>query len=590
MKSAHDMPFGASLTPDGARFAIWAPSVDGAQVSIDGRRVRMQRGERGFFHLLDKNAAPGSRYAFHFDGLDLAVPDPASRFNPDGVHEPSELVDANAYEWRDGDWRGHPFHDAVIYELHVGTFTPQGTYAAAAERLEYLASLGVTALELMPLAATPGRWNWGYDGVLPFAPHAPYGRPDDLKRFIDAAHERGLMVLLDVVYNHFGPEGNYLGHYAQAFFTARHRTPWGNGINFDDRSSAVARQFFIHNALYWLDEYHFDGLRLDAVHAIVDDSDPSFLRELAAAVHAMPDGRTRHLVLENDRNDAALLTRDAQRRPQSFAAQWNDDFHHALYVLLTAETRGHYVDYPDPGAQLLRALREGFAYQGEHSVNRNAVRGTASAHLPPEAFVNFLQNHDQIGNRPDAARMWALLEPRRMLAAETLLALLPTPVLMFMGDEFHAPSGFPFFCDFGEELARAVTEGRRAEFGSLWHDAADEVPGPATEAARVAAVLDWTALTREPHKTALARARERFAVRRRELAPRLPAQAAGGTLLGPATLTARWSLADGATLTVEANLAETAFPAPRAAPRRTLLATAAASGEWPPWYVAWTLA
>ena len=585
------MPFGASLTPAGARFAIWAPSVDGAEVVVDGRRVEMQRGADGFFGCVDDKAAPGSRYAFRFDGSGLAVPDPASRFNPDGVHEPSEIVDANAYEWRDADWHGRPFHDAVIYELHVGTFTPQGTYAAAAERLDYLASLGVTAIELMPLAATPGRWNWGYDGVLPFAPHAPYGRPDDLKRFIDAAHEHGLMVLLDVVYNHFGPEGNYLGHYAQDFFTTRHPTPWGNGINFDDRSSAVVRQFFIHNALYWLDEYHFDGLRLDAVHTIIDDSDPSFLRELAAAVHAMPSPRARHLVLENDRNDAALLARDPERRPLEFTAQWNDDFHHALYVLLTAETRGHYADYPEPGADLLRVLREGFAYQGEHSRHRRQGRGTASAHVPPEAFVNFLQNHDQIGNRPDAARMWALLPPARMLAAETLLALLPTPILLFMGDEFHAPSEFPFFCDFGEELARAVTEGRRSEFASLWHDTAvDSVPPPATEAARAAAVLDWSALTCEPHRAALERARRRFALRRRELAPRLPALAAGGALLGPATLTARWSLADGTLLSVAANLADAAFPEPRAARGRTLLATAEAARDvWPPWYVEWRL-
>jgi maltooligosyltrehalose trehalohydrolase len=591
MKSAHDMPFGAALTPDGSRFAIWAPSAGRAEVEVDGRRVPMLRDAQGFFQCVDPRAAPGSRYAFRFDDSSLAVPDPASRFNPDGVHEPSEIVDASAYEWRDGDWRGRPFHDAVIYELHVGTFTPQGTYAAAAERLDYLVSLGVTVIELMPLAATPGRWNWGYDGVLPFAPHAPYGRPEDLKRFIDAAHERGLMVLLDVVYNHFGPEGNYLGHYAQSFFTARHRTPWGNGINFDDRSSGVVRQFFIHNALYWLAEYHFDGLRLDAVHAIVDDSDPSFLRELAAAVHAMPQQRVLHLVLENDRNEAELLARDAARRPLVYTAQWNDDFHHALHVLLTAETRGYYVDYAAPGAQLLRALREGFAYQGEHSLHRKGARGSVSAGLPPEAFVNFLQNHDQIGNRTDAARMWALLEPPRMLAAETLLALLPMPILLFMGDEFHAPSGFPFFCDFGEELARAVTEGRRAELASLWEDsAADAVPGPATQAARDAAALDWAALTREPHKIALARARQRFALRRRELAPRLPARAAGGTLLGPATLLARWSLADGAVLTVAANLADAAFAAPVATRGRTLLTTTAASGgQWPPWYVEWTL-
>jgi malto-oligosyltrehalose trehalohydrolase len=592
MKSAHDMPFGAALTPGGVRFAIWAPSAEDALVEVDGRRVPMQRGAQGFFHCFDARAAPGSRYAFRFDGSDLVVPDPASRFNPDGVHGASEVVDAGAYEWRDGGWHGRPFHDAVVYELHVGTFTPQGTYAAAAERLDYLAALGVTAIELMPLAASPGGWNWGYDGVLPFAPHAPYGRPDDLKRFVDAAHERGLMVLLDVVYNHFGPEGNYLGHYAQQFFTARHRTPWGNGINFDDRASGAVRQFFIHNALYWLEEYHFDGLRLDAVHAIVDDSDPSFLRELAAAVRAAPSRRAVHLVLENDRNDAALLARDGARRPVAFTAQWNDDFHHALLVLLTGETRGHYADYAEPGRMLLRTLQEGFAYQGEYSAHRGEPRGSSSAALPPEAFVNFLQNHDQIGNRPDAARLSMLLDPSRMLAAETLLALLPTPILMFMGDEFHAPSGFPFFCDFGEELARAVTEGRRKEFGALWpHDLPHTAPEPATEAARDAARLDWGALTREPHKLVLERARRGFAIRRQELAPRLPALAGGGTLHAPTTLTARWSLADESTLTVAANLTGAPFKSPPAMRGRTLLATtAAAGGEWPPWYVEWALA
>jgi maltooligosyltrehalose trehalohydrolase len=585
------MPFGAAATADGTRFSIWAPSAHGADVEVDGRRVPLQRDERGFFHGFDRDAAPGSRYAFWFDGVDTAVPDPASRFNPDGVHAPSEIVDASAYEWRDGGWQGRPFHEAVIYELHVGTFTVQGTYAAAMERLDYLVSLGVTAIELMPLAATPGRWNWGYDGVLPFAPHAPYGGPSDLKRFVDAAHERGLMVLLDVVYNHFGPEGNYLGHYAQQFFTARHKTPWGNAINFDDRSSGVVRQFFLHNALYWLEEYHFDGLRLDAVHAIVDDSDPSFLRELAATVHAMPFGRAVHLVLENDRNDAALLRRDAAGRPIGYTAQWNDDFHHSLYVLLTGETRGHYADYAAPGMQLKRSLLEGFAYQGELSAHRSEPRGSASAELPPEAFVNFLQNHDQIGNRPDAARMWTLLDRERMLAAETLLALLPTPILLFMGDELHAPTGFPFFCDFTGELARAVNEGRRAEFASFWSDIdSGLIPDPATEAARNAAVIDWTAGTREPHKSALERARHRFGLRRRELAPRLPARAAGGTLLGSTALTAHWSLADGTTLTLGANLAAQPCSAPATARGRRLLSTAEPlGGEWPAWYVEWRL-
>jgi maltooligosyltrehalose trehalohydrolase len=591
------MPFGATAADGGVHFAIWAPSAawapstSAATLEVDGRRLPMQRAAQGFFYCFDPDAAAGSRYAFRFHGVDVAVPDPASRFNPDGVHAPSEIVRPDDYEWRDGEWRGRPFCETVIYELHVGTFTPQGTYAAAAERLDYLASLGVTAIELMPLAATSGRWNWGYDGVLPFAPHAEYGRPDDLKRFVDAAHERGLMVLLDVVYNHFGPDGNYLGHYAQDFFTARHKTPWGNAINFDDRSSTVVRQFFIHNALYWLEEYHFDGLRLDAVHAIVDDSDPSFLRELAAAVHALPTQRALHLVLENDRNDATLLERDAARRPLTYTAQWNDDFHHALHVLVTSDRRGHYGDYTEPGAQLLRSLQEGFVYQGQHSAHRGEARGSPSAKLPPEAFVNFLQNHDQIGNRPDAARMWTLVEPQRMFAVETLLALLPSPILLFMGDEFHAPTPFPFFCDFAGDLARAVNEGRRTEFTSFWHDVdVDSVPEPATEAARNAAVLDWTALEREPHKSALERARHRLALRRRELAPRLPARAAGGALLGPATFTAQWALADGSRLTLAANLAASGSELPPPMNGRRLLTTAAIVGDaWPPWYVEWTL-
>jgi maltooligosyltrehalose trehalohydrolase len=591
MRSVHRMPFGAALGPDGVRFAVWAPSAREALVEVDGRRLPMERAANGFYYCFDPDTAAGARYTFHFDSTAVAVPDPASRFNPDGVHAASEVVDPSEYEWHDGGWRGRPWAGTVLYELHVGTFTPEGTYAAAAQRLDYLAELGVTAIELMPLAAAPGRWNWGYDGVLPFAPSAAYGRPDELKRFVDAAHARGLMVLHDVVYNHFGPDGNYLGHYAQQFFTERHKTPWGNALNFDDDASPVVRQFFIHNALYWLDEYHFDGLRLDAVHAIQDDSNPTFLRELAAAVHSRPD-RPAHLVLENDANDARLLERDSAGKPRNYTAQWNDDFHHSLYVLLTGETRGHYGDYTQPAANLLRALLEGFAYQGEPSTHRGGARGTRSSHLPPEAFVNFLQNHDQIGNRPDAARMWRLLERRRQLAAETLLALVPTPILLFMGDEFHAASGFPFFCDFGGELGRAVTEGRRAEFASFWHNAdVDYAPGPTTEAARAAAVLDWAALDREPHRGALERTRESLAVRRRELAPRLPARAAAGNLLSDCALTAAWTLADGATLQLAANLgAQPLFAAPLRSGRRLLTTAEASADQWPPWFVEWTLA
>jgi maltooligosyltrehalose trehalohydrolase len=584
------MPFGATVGADGVQFSVWAPGATAAEVEVDGRRLPLERAVHGFFHCVDPDASAGSRYAYRFDTADLAVPDPASRFNPDGVHAPSEVIDPNAFEWPDAAWRGRPWPGCVIYELHVGTFTTQGTYAAAIERLDYLADLGVTAIELMPLAATPGRFNWGYDGVLPYAPHARFGRPDDLKRFVAAAHARGLMVLLDVVYNHLGPEGNYLGHYAPQFLTAKHKTPWGNALNFDDRESRHVRQFFIHNALYWLEEYRFDGLRLDAVHAIQDDSQPSFLRELAAAAHSLEVERPLHLVLENDANDATLLERDAAQRPTAYTAQWNDDFHHALYVLLTGETRGHYADYAEPGPHLLRTLLEGFAYQGETSAHRGAARGSRSAELPLEAFVNFLQNHDQIGNRPDAARSWQLLEPSRQLAAETLLALLPTPILMFMGDEFHAPSGFPFFCDFAGELGRAVIEGRQAEFASIWHDVEHSAPVPTSEAARAAAVLDWSVLAREPHRGAFERARQHLAIRRRELQARLPARAAAGKLLGPAMLLVYWTLADGAKLRLAANLAAAPYLAAQASPGRRLLATADFDGGlWPPWYVEWSL-
>jgi malto-oligosyltrehalose trehalohydrolase len=589
------MPFGTEIAGDGVRFRIWAPGARAAYAHVDGRSIAMDGADDGFFSCTAHAARAGSRYAFSFDGNDLRVPDPASRFNPDDVHGPSEVVDPCGYEWRPGGWRGRPWHEAVIYELHLGTCTTAGTYAAAVERLEYLADLGVTAIELMPLADTPGRYNWGYVGVLQFAPESGYGRPEGLKGFIDAAHECGLMVLLDVVYNHFGPDGNYLNIYAPQFFTARHHTPWGNGINFDDAHSAIVRDFFVHNALYWLDEYRFDGLRLDAVHAIADDSDPDFLSELAARVAPLATERHVHLVLENDDNEAHYLRRDERGRPCAYTAQWNDDWHHALHVLLTGERRGHYEDYERPGAQLLRATVEGFAYQGETSRYRGGrARGESSAGLPPAAFVNFLQNHDQIGNRPDGKRLWQLVGPQGMLAAETLLLLLPTPIVLFMGDELHATSPFPFFCDFGDELAAAVTEGRRREFAKLARDAAefDRLPGPNTPAAHAAAVVDWSSRAEAEHAAAFDLYRRLLGVRRDVLVPLMPAREARGTLLGERAFAAEWDLEAGAKLHAVANLASDETPC-AALPAGELLAATAklASGaaRLPPWYVEWRL-
>ena len=344
----HKMPFGAELRADGTAFRLWAPSQPRAAVIVDGAERAMEPRAGGWFEREVPGVPAGARYQFAFPGIDLRVPDPASRFQPDGVHGPSEVIDPRAYAWHDAAWHGRPWHETVLYELHVGTFTPEGTYAAAAQRLDDLVQLGVTAVELMPLAQPAGARNWGYDGVLPFAPQYDYGTPAGLKAFVDAAHAHGISVFLDVVFNHFGPEGNYLHAYAKPVFTERHHTPWGAAINVDGEQADTVRELFVQNALYWLREYRFDGLRLDAVHEIRDDSRRPFLEELAARVRAgVEPGRQVHLVLENDANDARLLGH--------YDAQWNDDAHHAFHVLLTGETDGYYGDYAQAPARLLGA-------------------------------------------------------------------------------------------------------------------------------------------------------------------------------------------------------------------------------------------
>jgi malto-oligosyltrehalose trehalohydrolase len=579
MKSIHRMPFGAEVVQGGVRFRLWAPAATRVQLHVAGKpSLRMERLSDGFFECISQAASPGDRYGYSFDDEPLEVPDPASRFNPGGVHAPSEIVDPLAFEWDDDDWAGLPWCSAVIYELHVGTFTREGTYRAAEDRLDYLEELGINAIELMPLAEAPGRRNWGYDGVLPFAPEQAYGRPEELKRFIAAAHSRGLMVFLDVVYNHFGPDGNYLNLYAPQFFTDRHETPWGSAINYDGAHSGPVRRFFIDNALYWLDEYHFDGLRLDAVHAIIDDSSPHFLEELAAEVSRLPAAGPKHLVLENGNNEARFLmpadhpqrcafgnAADRSRRradphgasSPGYAAQWNDDFHHAMHVLLTGERGGYYEDYERAPEQLLRCLTEGFAYQGEPSKHWGGKhRGEPSKELPPAAFVSFLQNHDQVGNRAYGERLSMLVEEEPLAAGETLLLMVPTPILLFMGEEFHTPTPFPFFCDFAGELGRAVTEGRRREFGAFFSSAEDleSLPDPNAPATADLAKLDWAALAGGTSARALARYRRLLALRADFLAPRLPARPARGRMAGPTALCVEWPLADDSRHVVVANL------------------------------------
>ena len=600
MKHDVSMDWGPRLAERGVEFRLWAPSVDALDLLIDGRDgpevYPMNPAGDGWWRLTVERAGPGTRYRFRLpDGV--TVPDPASRWQPEDVHGASEVLDPAAYAWRADGWSGRPWHEAVVYELHVGTFTPEGTYRAVIDKLDTLVDLGVTAVELMPIADFPGSRNWGYDGVLPFAPDGAYGTPDDLRALVDAAHERGLMVLLDVVYNHFGPEGNYLGSYAKPFFSNRLLTPWGDAVNFDTGpDTAVTRGFFVENALFWLTDYRFDGLRLDAVHAICDDSDPHILTELAERVRrSVGSERHVHLVLENDDNEARWLQ---EGRVGGYEAQWNDDFHHALHVTVTGESDSYYGDYADkPVAHLLRTLVEGFAYQGETSPHRGDARGEPSAGLPPTAFVAFLQNHDQVGNRAFGERIHELTTGPALEAATAVLLLSPMPPLLFMGQEWCASQPFPFFCDFSGELARSITEGRLREFGRFeaFRDPAvrERIPDPVQPATFTGAKLDWEALSEPDHERWWRLHQQLLALRRRHLMPLLDGLDKGdasGRLLDERALSVVWRLAGGVRWGLHANLGDHPVALPEAPSGDRIYATPGlgafgAAPVLPPWSV-----
>ena len=561
MKSVHEMPFGAAVdAAGGVRFALWAPGAERVALELLDRAtperaaavLPLQRDADGWHRLVVEHAGAGDRYRFHLpEGP--AFPDPASRFNPDDVHAASVVVDPRAYAWRDAGWKGRPWREAVVYELHVGTFTAEGSFAAAAAHLPGLAALGVTAIELMPLADFPGRRGWGYDGVLHFAPDASYGTPDELKALVDAAHGLGLMVLVDVVYNHFGPDGNYLHAYCPEFFNPAHQTPWGAAINFDGERSRTVRDFFVHNALYWVEEFHADGLRMDAIHAIRDDSAQSIVAEICAALRDGP-GRERpvHVVVENEANGARLLGRDRAGVPLVATAQWNDDFHHAAHVLLTGESDGYYADFAAaPLENLGRALAEGFIYQGQASGYRDGeARGEPSSGLTPLAFVSSLQTHDQVGNRAFGERI-AMLGDRTLLdAAYACLLLAPHVPMLFMGEEFDASTPFCYFCDFEGELAAAVTQGRRAEFARFpaFSDpqVRSRIPDPNAESTFAASKLRRDERDEGLHAARLAQVRTLLALRHRHLVPRLSESMRGGEYsVDGAWLRVRWRLGDG---------------------------------------------
>ena len=461
------------------------------------------------------------------------------------MNGPSEVIDHTSFPWQAKNWKGLPWEQAVFLEAHVGTFTPTGTFRAMIERLDHLAETGITALELMPVADFPGRWNWGYDGVLMFAPDSSYGRPEDLKALIDAAHARGIMVFLDVVYNHFGPEGNYLHRIAPAFFSDQHHTPWGSAIDY--RVDEV-REFAVANALHWLRDYRFDGLRLDAVHALPLTGAPHILIELAKAVNvfAAQSGRHIHLVLENDDNAARFLSPKPEIAGGFFRAQWNDDYHHAWHVLLTGDGSGYYRDYQNAATLIARTLAQGFAYQGEPSAHRGGkTRGETSAQLPRADFVNFVQNHDQIGNRPKGERLIMLAKPAALEAALAVLLLQPGPPLMFMGDEWGATEPFPFFCDFKGELAEAVRQGRKREFADAYATHGDEIPDPLAAETRLMAVLDWDLRDKPAHAARLALTRALLAARKQWVAPLIAAMVTPGEVRFEAgLLAARWRAGD----------------------------------------------
>ncbi|WP_062015600.1 malto-oligosyltrehalose trehalohydrolase [Aureimonas sp. AU4] len=502
--------WGATYRPDGTRFRIWAPSANGIELALASDEAAkpdsfhpMTKSEDGWWEVVTK-AEPDQFYGFRFEG-DKTYPDPAARAQGGDVHWLSRLVDPASHRWRSAAWKGRPWHECVFYELHVGTFTPEGTFEAAIGKLDHLRDSGITAIELMPVAQFGGQRGWGYDGVLLYAPHQAYGGPEGLKKLVDAAHERGLMVFLDVVYNHFGPDGNYLPAYVPEFFHQEISTPWGAAIAYDE---TPVREFMIQNALYWMQEYRIDGLRLDAIDSIKDTTDTPLVKELAARVREVITDRHVHITTEDDRNIVWHIDRNEDGSIPLVSGEWNDDFHHCAHVIGTNDRESYYRDYdPHSTEQMATALATGFVFQGQYSDHRERDVGTASASLPPTAFVNFIQNHDQIGNRAFGDRLRSLASARSYDCLQAILLLSPQIPLMFQGDEFGDCNSFCFFTDFDGELANAVSKGRRREFKSFAafedEEAQKIFPDPNDDMTFEISRLDWSQLLQPIHKRRL---------------------------------------------------------------------------------------
>ena len=516
---------GAWPEPGGVRFRVWAPVMSSVEVVFEPpgpAPIALEKFPDGTFGGLVEGVGAGARYRYRLDG-DGLFPDPASRFQPDGVHGASEVIDPSGFAWGDAGWRGIPRADLVLYELHVGTFTPEGTFAGVRAKLPYLVEIGVTAIELMPVADFPGGRNWGYDGVDLFAPARCYGTPDDLRTLVNEAHRLGLAVFLDVVYNHLGPEGNYLPSFSPYYFSDRPENPWGRGLNFDGPKSSMVRQFYVENALHWVHEYHMDGLRLDATHAIHDDDPRHFVAELTARVHESAAGRRVYVIAEDHRN-LAFMIRPAGEGGWGLDGVWADDFHHKVRVALAGDNEGYYRDYTGSMPDLARTLNQGWHFTGQFSSYLQEHRGTDPTGISPRRFVFCLQNHDQIGNRALGERLHHQIDLAAYRAACVLLLCGPATPLLFMGQEWGSTSPFLYFTDHPEELGKLVTEGRRNEFRhfSAFNDpeARDLIPDPQDEETFTASRVEWAESGREPHASTLRLYQRLLALRRSEPAIR----------------------------------------------------------------------
>ncbi|MGQ9647295.1 MAG: malto-oligosyltrehalose trehalohydrolase [Thermodesulfobacteriota bacterium] len=497
------LDLGATVTPKGVRFRVWAPRASSLSLRVVGcsNDLSMIPEENGFYSLFVKDLGAGARYFYVLEG-EYTRPDPVSRFQPEGVHGPSEVIDPDDFPWEDHNWKGVPLEEMIIYEIHTGTYTREGTFEAIISSLDYLMNdLRVTAIELMPVGQFPGERNWGYDGTYLFAPQNSYGGPKGLKSLINECHKKGLAVILDVVYNHLGPEGNYLANYGP-YFTDRYKTPWGSAINFDGPESDEVRNFIIDNALYWVTEYHVDGLRIDAIHGIFDFSARHILNDIGEAVHqqAKKLGRSVWVIAESDLNDVRVID-SPKKGGYALDAQWNDDFHHCLHTLLTGERNGYYEDFGEI-EQLAKALREGFVYSGQYSSYRRRRHGSSSKHLPPSKFVVFSQNHDQVGNRARGDRLSTLVpfEALKLTAAFVLLA--PNLPLLFMGEEYGEEAPFQYFVSHSDpELIEAVRRGRKEEFSTFQWEGT--VPDPQDEMTFLRSKIDLELRHHEKHRTLL---------------------------------------------------------------------------------------